>query len=56
MYSRARKLDNNGFLQPFVSFDYFGDPKKLNLIEIVKAMHILLICHIQLPDQKHWMI
>ena len=32
MYSplRARKLDNNGFLQPFVSFDYFGDPKKLN--------------------------
>mgnify|MGYP001281992492 FL=1 len=27
---RARKLDNNGCLKPFVKFEYFGDPKKLN--------------------------
>ena len=27
---RARKLDKNGCLKPFVKFNYFGDPKKLN--------------------------
>ena len=27
---RARKLDNNGCLQPFVPFETFGDPKTLN--------------------------
>ncbi len=32
MYSplRARKVNNNGFLDPFVPFDVFGDPSKLN--------------------------
>ncbi len=27
---RARKVDKNGLLQPFVPFEYFGDPKTLN--------------------------
>ena len=27
---RARKLDKNGFLKPFVKFNYFGNPKTLN--------------------------
>ena len=27
---RARKLDNNGFLKPFVPFKYFGNEKTLN--------------------------
>lgn len=27
---RARKLDKDGFLQPFVPFETFGDPKSLN--------------------------
>ncbi len=27
---RARKLDKNGFLKPFVPFDTFGNPKTLN--------------------------
>ncbi len=27
---RARKLDNAGYLQPFVPFEVFGDPKTLN--------------------------
>ena len=27
---RARKLDDNGCLQPFVPFEIFGDPKSLN--------------------------
>jgi len=27
---RARKLDKDGFLQPFVPFETFGDPKTLN--------------------------
>ena len=27
---RARKLDSEGFLQPFVPFEQFGDPKTLN--------------------------
>lgn len=27
---RARKLDDKGFLQPFVPFETFGDPKTLN--------------------------
>ena len=27
---RARKLDKNGALVPFVDFEYFGNPKKLN--------------------------
>ena len=32
MYSplRARKLNNKGFLEPFVPFNYFGNPKNLN--------------------------
>ena len=32
MYSplRARKLENDGSLKPFVPFESFGDPKKLN--------------------------
>ena len=32
MYSplRARKLNENGFLDPFVEFEHFGDPKTLN--------------------------
>jgi CMP-N-acetylneuraminic acid synthetase len=32
MYSplRARKLDENGYLQPFVPFETFGDPKTLS--------------------------
>jgi CMP-N-acetylneuraminic acid synthetase len=32
MYSplRARKLNADGFLEPFVPFEYFGDPKTLN--------------------------
>ena len=27
---RARKINNKGFLEPFVKFEYFGDPKTLN--------------------------
>ena len=27
---RARKLDKNGFLKPFVPFETFGNPKTLN--------------------------
>ena len=27
---RARKLNKDGFLKPFVKFEYFGNPKKLN--------------------------
>ena len=27
---RARKIDDKGLLKPFVKFEYFGDPKKLN--------------------------
>lgn len=27
---RARKIDENGLLQPFIPFNYFGDPAKLN--------------------------
>ena len=27
---RARKINDKGFLKPFVEFEYFGDPKKLN--------------------------
>ena len=27
---RARKLDKNGLLKPFVKFEYFGNPKTLN--------------------------
>lgn len=27
---RARKIDADGLLKPFVAFDYFGDPKTLN--------------------------
>ena len=27
---RARKLHKDGFLKPFVKFEYFGNPKKLN--------------------------
>ncbi len=27
---RARRKDNNGLMQPFVSFTVFGDPQKLN--------------------------
>jgi len=27
---RARKINKQGFLDPFVNFEYFGDPKKLN--------------------------
>ena len=27
---RARKLDKNGLLKPFVNFEYFGNPKTLN--------------------------
>ena len=27
---RARKVDDDGFLQPFVPFEIFGDPKTLN--------------------------
>ena len=27
---RARKIDNEGTLKPFVPFETFGDPKKLN--------------------------
>ena len=32
MYSplRARKLNKKGFLEPFVAFNYFGNPKNLN--------------------------
>lgn len=32
MYSplRARKLSQDNYLEPFVQFEYFGDPKKLN--------------------------
>ena len=27
---RARKINTNGYLDPFVNFEYFGDPKTLN--------------------------
>ena len=27
---RARKLQSNGTLKPFVDFNYFGNPKTLN--------------------------
>ena len=27
---RARKLDENGTLKPFIPFEYFGDPNQLN--------------------------
>ena len=35
---RARKIDDKGLLKPFVKFEYFGDPKKLNCIETLKVM------------------
>ena len=48
---RARKLQSNGTLKPFVDFNYFGNPKTLNCDRDCKEMYIMQICPYQLLDQ-----